>query len=525
MLHPPPAPSRPATAPQALLLALAASAGCAQLDGAPPPAPPAGHAVPGEAAGARALRDGLALLDEALAMRRQAEQWEDVRPAAEEAAALLAQARAAERGIDSPAEAGLVAAEALVVWQSLVTTGLWAEPPDAEPVARSRAAAAAALLRLLEPLAPRTPQARAVRVVLLAESGQPDASASELRRGLAEAPDHHGLHEILRASGVRPGPSGDVGTPTDLLELLGQLGSAGPAARAEADTSRAFVLRDLALARASGGRLDEAAGLHEQAAEAFALALAAEDPPVSRLDLAGNQAFCLANAGWLRLQLALDRLPQDGLDAVRADLLAAERLYGDALALRPDDPDARAGLAQVADAYYQAGNLPGARDAFGRLARRFDDAEWWNNLAFFCRETGEYEASFAAYERCIELAPDDARYVNDTALILLYHLQRDLDHAEQLFRRAIDLARGDLDNPFLDDATRENRLLACGDAMLNLALLLAQAGRLDEAAAQLDELLALSPGRPDALELRAQVDEARRAPAPPDGTAAVPRNP
>jgi tetratricopeptide (TPR) repeat protein len=516
MPQPFPAPHRSTSASQALLLALAASTGCAQLGGAPDSPPAAGPPTTSAPAREQALSDGQALLQEALALRLKDAQWDEVRPTAEEAAALLALARDAGA---VRAEACLAAAEALVVWQSLVTMGLWAEPRDAEPVVRAHAAVATALLRLLEPHASRAPEVRAVRVVLLVESGTSRAATAELQRGLAEAPDDHALHELLRAHSTRLDPI------DGLIESLARAAATGPEARAEADASAAWLLRDAALAAAAKGRAVEAALLHERGAEAFARALLADTPPVSRLELSGNQAFCLANAGWLNLQLALDRLPQDGLDAVRPDLQAAERLYGDALELRPGDADARAGLAQVADAYYQAGDLPGARDAFGRLARRFDDAEWWNNHAFFCRETSEYEASYAAYERCIELAPDDARYVNDTALILLYHLQRDLDRAERLFLHAIDLARADLDNPFLDDAAREERVLACGDALLNLALLLAQAGRLDEATARLDELQALSPGRPDALELRARVDEARRAPGTPDGAAAVPRNP
>ncbi len=519
MPYPRPALPRPPAVPRALLLALAAGAGCAPLAGSPAPQPPAGHTSPTAAAGAQSLRDGLALLDEAFAMRRQQEQWEEVRPTAEDAAALLEQARAAGGDLETPAGAGLAAAEALVVWQSLLETGVWAEPRESEPVVRARAAAASALLRLLEPAATRVPQARAVRLILLEGSGQLEAAAADLRRGLSEAPEYHEFHEFVRYQGD------SLGDPEALAAFIEQAGAGSPRGRAQATASTAYLLLNGAESAEWQGRAADAVRLHERGAEAFARALAADDAPVSRLDLAGNRAYCLGNAGRLRLQRALDQLPQSGLDAVRADLEAAERLYGDALEQRPDDPDAHASLARTADAWYQAGDLPGVRDAFGRLARRFDDADWWNNHAFFCRETGQYEQSFAAYERCIALAPDNARYVNDTALILLYHLDRDLDRAEQLFRRAIALARHALDNPFLDDAARDGHLLACTDAMLNLSLLLARSGRLDQAATQLDELLALSPERTDALELRAQVDETRRASGTPAGADAALRSP
>jgi tetratricopeptide (TPR) repeat protein len=120
----------------------------------------------------------------------------------------------------------------------------------------------------------------------------------------------------------------------------------------------------------------------------------------------------------------------------------------------------------------------------------------------------EVLAAGADHERCIELAPDNARYVNDTGLILLYHLERDLDRAEELFRRAIALGRADYDNPFADETVKEESFLAFTDAMLNLATLHLRLGQLDAARAQCDELLAIAPDRPDALQLSAAIPAA-----------------
>jgi tetratricopeptide (TPR) repeat protein len=209
-------------------------------------------------------------------------------------------------------------------------------------------------------------------------------------------------------------------------------------------------------------------------------------------------------------------LNEGGLELALPALERAEADFSEAYAALRDDDEARRGISLTADLYYQAGDLAGIRDAFGRAARRFDDAEWWNNHAFFCRETERYEDAYAAYSRCIELAPDNARWVNDTGLILLYHLQRDLDHAELLFRRAWELGRAVTDNPFASQEAVQENFLAYTDAMLNLGRLMFEQGRLDEAATVVAELLALAPERPDARQLRNAIERARASDAAPD---------
>jgi tetratricopeptide (TPR) repeat protein len=240
------------------------------------------------------------------------------------------------------------------------------------------------------------------------------------------------------------------------------------------------------------------------------------DPIASDWDLLVWRADCLVNAGWLHYGEAQRLLGEAGLDAARPSLLAAEADFSDAYAALPDDKEARRGLSLTGDLYYQAEDLAGIREHFGRAAKRFDDAEWWNNHAFFCRETERYEDAYAAYSRCIELAPDNARWVNDTGLILLYHLQRDLDHAELLFRRAWELGRAVTDNPFASQEAVQENFLAYTDAMLNLGRLMFEQGRLDEAATVVAELLALAPERPDARQLRNAIERARASDAAPD---------
>ncbi len=138
-----------------------------------------------------------------------------------------------------------------------------------------------------------------------------------------------------------------------------------------------------------------------------------------------------------------------------------------------------------------------------------DRADWWNNLGFTARDSKRYEASFAAYSRCIELSPDSVRFVNDTGLILLYHLHRDLDRAEALFRRAVEL--GDTQYPATrsDPAAEAEMRSAYGDALLNLGLLLTRTTRPEPANEPLDRLAALSPDRLDLVEAHLEQSVAR----------------
>ncbi|HEX6882796.1 MAG TPA: hypothetical protein VF530_05410 [Planctomycetota bacterium] len=88
------------------------------------------------------------------------------------------------------------------------------------------------------------------------------------------------------------------------------------------------------------------------------------------------------------------------------------------------------------------------------------EARHWNNLGLFLRDEGErleiaayrkkepapdpalladlYGRSFLAYQRALELNPDDPQLVNDTALMLHYHLDGDPADVETLYRRALD---------------------------------------------------------------------------------------
>jgi tetratricopeptide (TPR) repeat protein len=95
------------------------------------------------------------------------------------------------------------------------------------------------------------------------------------------------------------------------------------------------------------------------------------------------------------------------------------------------------------------------------------------------------ERSWKAYEAAAALSADDVRTVNDAGLVLVYYLHTDLDAAEALLRRAIELGaeqvpalRARLEDETLEEAERqdlETELLdleeAWGDAYQNLGVL------------------------------------------------------
>jgi len=98
------------------------------------------------------------------------------------------------------------------------------------------------------------------------------------------------------------------------------------------------------------------------------------------------------------------------------------------------------------------------------------DADFWNNLAFLCRETRQYEDSYAAYEKAVAIDDSSPRLLNDTALILQYHLHRHLDRARALYAQAIAQADAGLDEKPDAAAARELRS-ARTDARNNLSRL------------------------------------------------------
>ncbi len=178
------------------------------------------------------------------------------------------------------------------------------------------------------------------------------------------------------------------------------------------------------------------------------------------------------------------------------------------------------GMSWICQRLYEAGELEKTRE-YARQACVIapERSDFWNNYGLVCRDTGQFEESFRAYRRAMALSPDDGRIVNDCALILLYHLHRDLDLCERWFIRAEDLARAKLEQAKRDQdegQITEQRGVV-GDALANLARLFAEQGRMQESAQEWSELRDLDPGRPELPENGGQgnVPGAANPPPPP----------
>jgi hypothetical protein len=125
------------------------------------------------------------------------------------------------------------------------------------------------------------------------------------------------------------------------------------------------------------------------------------------------------------------------------------------------------------------------------LAQAFPtEPRHWNNLGLFLRDEGErleleafqaklpepdaavtdplYERALAAYERALELSPDDPQLLNDTALMLIYHVGPDFPRAQTMFERAIALIGEHLADPALGPEDRQRFEQSKTDAEENL---------------------------------------------------------
>jgi tetratricopeptide (TPR) repeat protein len=91
--------------------------------------------------------------------------------------------------------------------------------------------------------------------------------------------------------------------------------------------------------------------------------------------------------------------------------------------------------------------------------------------AMLVRAKAEMERSRDAYERALELAPDDVVVLNDSALIYVYYLHTNLELAEQRLLRAIERGEALLADPDLPQEERDVLTVPYGDAHENLGVL------------------------------------------------------
>lgn len=87
------------------------------------------------------------------------------------------------------------------------------------------------------------------------------------------------------------------------------------------------------------------------------------------------------------------------------------------------------------------------------------------------RARRHFEQSYEAYLVASELAPEDVRVVNDTALIAVYCLGEDLERAESMLIKCVEMGRAQLDAGGLDAEGTYDLENAWGDAHENLGVL------------------------------------------------------
>ncbi len=500
---------------RALMLVLAATAGCAYPEtvtptgtglaatpdaGSPPPVSTPTAPEPQLLA---AYERGLDNLSDALLQQEQWQLWSDVLETASAARDAFS-AASDDPLLATRAAAGVATADALADWHQLYLDSLDADPDDVVGALQGATFAShyEGLIGALRSAEGQIPQTSVLLAEVLFQGARDDEGSAVLSAALPRWPEHAALHESARAW------RNAIPDPEPLVALLSPYTNGDGRTAAHALLTRAWLNASLGGTEYNDVDLEAAADRYDDAAHGFvAAAERAAIMSPDEADLLAAEHYALA--GWSHYYTA-----ENGEDPERvvAALARAEESFGNALTRVHAHEQSVLGINYVGDLMVNPARLDdmeAGRVFFRRMAERHDLAEWWNNYAFFSRETEHYEDSYAAYQKCIALAPDNARWVNDTALILVYHLNRDLDQAEELLLRAKALGQDVCKNPFIDDDVFDQNFEAYGDAMLNLSLLYMGQGRIDDAASEIDALLDVAPGRLDALAMKQQIEAAR----------------
>lgn len=125
----------------------------------------------------------------------------------------------------------------------------------------------------------------------------------------------------------------------------------------------------------------------------------------------------------------------------------------------------------LADRAYSGGRIAASRDLNHVIALLWDTADAWNNRAFLCRETGQFEQALSAYQRALEKEPNSPQLLNDTAVVLHYHLPTptNLKRARTLYAQAIENSKRVLADSAASAALKTQAQQSLEDATKNLA--------------------------------------------------------
>lgn len=122
--------------------------------------------------------------------------------------------------------------------------------------------------------------------------------------------------------------------------------------------------------------------------------------------------------------------------------------FADVLRALPNSERAQiaAMIQWLGDRAYEAKRIDNSRDLNHVTACLKDSADAWNNHAFLCRETKQFERAYASYQHAIEKEPKSAQLWNDAGVVLHYHLPtaKNLAKARSMYEKALELAQATL---------------------------------------------------------------------------------
>ena len=298
---------------------------------------------------------------------------------------------------------------------------------------------------------------------------------------------------------------GDLGDPQQLHEVAAKIGMVDKVVAALAPRKdglgvwwRGRARYDVGVAQLGDKKVDNAIATFDTARRDFFAA--AKLVPGYEASSKTWAAYCIGARGVAQA-------------SVKRDAAAAESLL---TALAEDATTFEANLAGwtvdyalkvIGDRWYRSGRTESLGKAVEMTRRAAElvpgSGDVQNNLGLFARDYGNrleragtdaakyYELSYKAYTAAQQLNPDDVRLRNDRALILVYHLHREYDVAEELLRVGIERGIAQRkENP--DDQSLEE---AVGDCYENLALLYIDQSKLAEAEKAARKSLEFHPGQ------------------------------
>ncbi|GEM_PF-3486618 len=330
---------------------------------------------------------------------------------------------------------------------------------------------------------------------------QTEAAFELCEKGLLAHPGDSGMHEFMTDLAHRTGNL--VRLERTLARLSGEIREPRTRALCEFYLGNTLVLEGDA--KRGEGDAKSARDFYERAAASFKKA--AELEPGFARNSGLRLALCRVSQAWIALDEGNEKAAEKALDRAwnASPAIAAVTAEGYDRWFDGFRKSYRMAAYALGGRFLGGGNrLPQAVRYWRKITRRHPDwGQAWNNLGLACRDRGVqlakagsrraakdlWEESYAAYEKAVELQPRDPRIVNDCGLMLLYHLGRDLEKAEILFRRAINLGTASLGElppkeEDEDEGTRNQRVFleeAVGDAWQNLGVLALRRKRSGEA--------------------------------------------